>query len=114
VTYTNESKVAELGVQPATLAVHGAVSEPVAQEMAVGARERAKTDYAIAITGIAGPDGGTEAKPVGTVCFALAYEGGCDVRTFAMFGDRDMVRDRSTKMAMTMLRFKILGHPLPF
>ena len=113
-TYTNESKIAELGVQPSTLAVHGAVSEPVAHEMAAGARERAKSDYAIAVTGIAGPGGGTESKPVGTVCFALAHAARCDVRTFPMFGDRDMIRDRSAKMAMTMLRYHVLGHPLPF
>jgi len=114
VTYTNDSKVSQLGVSPATLAAHGAVSEPTAREMAIGARVRAKTDFALSITGIAGPDGGTTEKPVGTVCFGLAYEGGCQVRTFNMFGDRDMIRDRSTKMAMTMLRFHLLGKPLPF
>ena len=114
VTYTNESKIAELGVQPATLAAYGAVSEPVVLEMATGARERAKTDYALAISGVAGPDGGTPEKPVGLVCFAMAYDGGAIARTFNMFGDRDMVRDRSTKMAITMLRYHLLGQPLPF
>lgn len=113
VTYTNESKIAQLGVLPATLAAHGAVSEAVACEMAAGARERAKTDYALAITGVAGPGGGTPEKPVGMVCFAMAYDGGCDTRTFNMFGDRDMVRDRSAKMALTMLRFHLLSQQLP-
>ena len=114
VTYTNESKVAQLGVKEETLAAHGAVSQPTVAEMAVGARQRAGTDYALSISGIAGPDGGTPDKPVGTVCFGLAHAGGVLTRTFGMFGDRDMVRDRSAKMALTMLRFHLLGKPLPF
>ncbi|MDB5325868.1 MAG: CinA-like protein [Phycisphaerales bacterium] len=114
VTYTNESKMAQLGVKEETLATHGAVSQPTVAEMAVGARQRAGTDYALSISGIAGPDGGTPDKPVGTVCFGLAHAGGVVTRTFGMFGDRDMVRDRSAKMALTMLRFHLLGKPLPF
>ncbi|MGC4031774.1 MAG: competence/damage-inducible protein A [Tepidisphaeraceae bacterium] len=114
VTYTNESKINQLGVKPETLAAQGAVSEQTVAEMAVGARERAGTDYALSISGIAGPDGGTAEKPVGTVCFGLAFEGGVYTRTFGMFGDRDMVRDRSAKMALTLLRFKLLDAPLPF
>lgn len=114
VTYTNESKTAQLGVKPETLIAHGAVSEPTVAEMAAGARQRAGTDIALAVSGIAGPDGGTPDKPVGTVCFALAHAGGTRTRTIGMFGDRDMVRDRSAKMALTMLRFHLLGQPLPF
>lgn len=114
VTYTNESKVAQLGVKPETLAAHGAVSEQTVAEMAVGARQRAGTDFALSISGIAGPDGGTPEKPVGTVCFGLAHAGGVFNRTIGMFGDRDMVRDRSAKMALTILRFHLLGKPLPF
>ena len=82
--------------------------------MAAGARERAGTTYALSITGIAGPDGGTDAKPVGTVCIALATPRGVQVRKFLFPGDREMIRDRSSKMAMTLLRFELLGKPLPF
>ena len=114
VTYTNESKTAELGVKPETLAAHGAVSEQAVKEMAEGARQRAGVDIALSVSGIAGPDGGSEAKPVGTVCFGLAHAGGTLTRTFGMFGDRDMVRDRSAKMALALLRFHLLGVALPF
>lgn len=67
VTYSNEAKAQMIGVQPDTLDAHGAVSEPVVVEMAIGALKAARADYAISISGIAGPDGGSEAKPVGTV-----------------------------------------------
>jgi nicotinamide-nucleotide amidase len=72
VTYSNEAKQQFLGVRADTLEQHGAVSEPVAREMAEGARRVSHTDYAIAVTGIAGPGGGTPEKPVGTVFIALA------------------------------------------
>ena len=127
VTYSNEAKSAQLGVSTGTLITHGAVSEPVVHEMATGALRRAGTGAALAISGVAGPDGGTPEKPVGTVCIALAYSPGvcggvCDVvgeagvvaRTFRFSGDREFIRDRSAKMALTMLRFHLLGQPLPF
>lgn len=114
VTYSNAAKTEMLGVPADLITSHGAVSEPVAIAMASGARERAKATYALAISGIAGPDGGSEAKPVGTVCIALASPRGVAVRTFLFPGDREMIRDRSAKMAMTMLRFELLGKSLPF
>lgn len=76
VTYANEAKKRVLGVSAETLETHGAVSEAVAREMAVGARAGGMADYGLATTGIAGPSGGTESKPVGTVCIALACKEG--------------------------------------
>ncbi|MDF1565604.1 MAG: CinA family nicotinamide mononucleotide deamidase-related protein [Deltaproteobacteria bacterium] len=93
VTYANEAKVGVLGVSPATLEAKGAVSEEVALEMARGARRVGGADLALAITGIAGPEGGTEEKPVGTVCFAVSGPGEhelCLTRTFR--GSRERIR----------------------
>lgn len=120
ITYSNEAKTRELGVQPATLESHGAVSVEVAREMAEGALRESGADFALAITGIAGPGGGTALKPVGMVCIALATresgEAGVnvDARAFNFPGDREMVRDRSAKMALSMLRYHLLGKPMPF
>jgi nicotinamide-nucleotide amidase len=114
VTYSNESKTDLLQVAPELIATHGAVSEPVAEAMARGAQKQSGAPYALAITGIAGPDGGTPQKPVGTVCVALANAQQMIVRTFRFPGDREMVRDRSAKVALTMLRFALLGKPMPF
>jgi nicotinamide-nucleotide amidase len=113
ITYTNESKTAQLGVKPETLVAHGAVSLQTVREMAAGARERAGADFALAVSGVAGPGGGTEAKPVGTVCIGLAHAGGVEARQFTFTGDREMVRDRSAKMALMMLRCVLLGQALP-
>jgi len=114
VTYADEAKQSELDVPAPLLAQHGAVSEPVVATMADGARNKSGADYALAISGIAGPDGGTPDKPVGTVCIALCYQQRTIARTFRFLGDREMIRDRSAKMALTMLRFELLGKPLPF
>jgi nicotinamide-nucleotide amidase len=131
ITYSNQAKYERLGVPMEVINVYGAVSEPVVSAMARNARRLAKADYALAISGIAGPSGGSEAKPVGTVCVALAFpplplgegrgEGVSKVeespilaRTFLFPGDRAWVRDRSAKMALAMLRFHLLGKPLPF
>jgi nicotinamide-nucleotide amidase len=105
VAYANEAKVDLLGVDPALIEAHGAVSEPVAEAMAQGALRRFGADTAIAITGIAGPDGGTEEKPVGTVCFSVMLDGGPRLsRTLRLPGGRADIRDRSTTVAMHLLR----------
>jgi nicotinamide-nucleotide amidase len=114
VTYANAAKTSLLGVPEEMLSRHGAVSEPVVLAMATGAREQARVAYALAISGVAGPDGGTPDKPVGTVCLALAHPEGASARTFNFPGDREMVRDRSAKMALTMLRFHLLKKRMPF
>jgi nicotinamide-nucleotide amidase len=105
VSYSNQAKVELLGVDPALIEEHGAVSEPVAAAMAAGALRRFGADTAVAITGIAGPGGGTPEKPVGTVCFTVALAGGAtDTRTIRLPGNRSDVRERSTTVAMHMLR----------
>lgn len=108
--YSNEAKTELLGVDPALIAAHGAVSEPVAEAMAAGALARFGADTAVAITGIAGPGGGSAAKPVGTVCFAvLLGDGRRTVRTVRLPGERADVRERSTTVAMHLLRRTLLG-----
>lgn len=114
VTYSNELKTRELEVNPHLFETVGAVSEPVAIAMAKGARENAAADYALSITGIAGPDGGTDEKPVGTVWIGLSSSKGDIARRFTFPGDREMIRDRAAKMALTLLRFALLDKPLPF
>jgi nicotinamide-nucleotide amidase len=105
VAYTNEAKTDLLDVDPALLEAHGAVSEPVAEAMAHGALRRFGADTAFAITGIAGPGGGTDDKPVGTVCFSLTLAAGSTTtRTTQLAGDRSDIRNRSTTIAMHMLR----------
>jgi len=105
VAYSNEAKASMLGVEAALIELHGAVSEPVAAAMAAGALRRFGADTAIAITGIAGPGGGTPEKPVGTVCFsAMLADGRADTRTLRLPGNRSDVRERSTAVAMHMLR----------
>ncbi|HEX4792625.1 MAG TPA: nicotinamide-nucleotide amidohydrolase family protein [Humisphaera sp.] len=118
ITYANEAKTDLLKVDPTHIAGHGAVSVAVAREMAVGSLERGGADVSLAISGIAGPGGGTPEKPVGTVCIALAQKKSphpeANARTFILTGDREMIRDRAAKMALTMLRFHLIGKPLPF
>jgi nicotinamide-nucleotide amidase len=103
VAYANEVKVRDLGVPPALIEEHGAVSEPVAIAMATGVRRKLGVDVAVAITGIAGPSGGTDAKPVGMVVIAATGLGE-RVRTFYFTGDRQMVRALSTAAALDMVR----------
>jgi nicotinamide-nucleotide amidase len=87
---------------------HGAVSAPVAEAMAEGIRKRAETDFGLSITGIAGPDGGTEEKPVGTVFIALADELKTEHRRLKLPGDRNLVRWRASQAALDLLRRRLL------
>ncbi len=104
IAYANEAKVELLGVEPALIETHGAVSEPVAEAMAEGALHRFGADTAIAITGIAGPGGGSDEKPVGTVCFSVMLADGPTLtRSVRLPGNRADIRDRSTTVAMHLL-----------
>ncbi len=104
VTYSNAAKVDMLGVPETTLARHGAVSEAVARAMAQGALAHSRADWAVAITGIAGPGGGLPEKPVGTVCFAWACrDGGCEATVRHFSGDRAAVRRASVAFALNGL-----------
>ena len=110
VTYANSMKADRLGVPADVLASAGAVSAEVAGAMARGARERSGATCAVAITGIAGPGGGSDEKPVGTVWIAVVGPGDhADIRRFRFRGDRDEVRDRAAKSAVQQLRFGLLG-----
>ena len=101
VTYSNDAKIEMLGVRAETVAAHGAVSEAVAAEMAAGALARSAADLAVAVTGIAGPDGGSPAKPVGTVCFAWARKDGLIATETQRFpGDRAAVRRATVDVAL--------------
>ena len=105
VTYANEAKMAVLGVAPETLQRHGAVHETTAREMAEGARRVAQADFALSTTGIAGPDGGSPEKPVGTICIGLATPEECFTYRYVFpFGDRDLNRRIFTAMALDRLR----------
>lgn len=104
VTYSNQAKTRMLGVNAETIAEHGAVSEQTALEMALGALAHSEADIAAAITGIAGPDGGSADKPVGTVCFAWVTQNGMQLSASHRFtGDRDMVRKESVKTVFEQL-----------
>ena len=101
VTYSNEAKHEMLGVEVETLNAHGAVSEATAAAMATGALRHSDADWALSITGIAGPDGGSPEKPVGTVCFGWAgREAGVEVDTRHFAGDREAIRRQSVEFAL--------------
>ena len=104
ITYSNESKINTLGVDSKILSKYGAVSEEVAKQMAKGAADRAKSDVALSITGIAGPDGGTDEKPVGLVYIGLYLLGEVKVMKMDSWGSRDNVRRRAVSQALDMLR----------
>jgi nicotinamide-nucleotide amidase len=104
VTYSNEAKSQMIGVSEATLLEHGAVSEAVVVEMAIGSLRAARADYAISVSGIAGPDGGSAEKPVGTVWFGVASANGQGVTRGECFaGDRESVRRQATAYALNLL-----------
>jgi nicotinamide-nucleotide amidase len=104
VAYANDVKAAELAVPEPVLAEHGAVSPETAQAMAEGARSRLTADVAVSVTGIAGPDGGTDEKPVGLVYLHVAGPEGEEARRIDLPGDREMVRGRATTAALHLLR----------
>jgi len=107
VTYRNAAKTSELGIKADFIEKYSAVSEQVAEAMAKGARRRAGTDFAIGITGIAGPTGGSEQKPVGLVYITLDSDNSCETKRFIMSGDRESIRLRAARTALNMLRLKL-------
>jgi len=110
IVYADDAKKRLLGVDEALLRSHGAVSQEVAAAMAEGVLSRSGAEAGIAVTGIAGPDGGTEEKPVGTVWIAVALRGGdCQVRLFTFGGSRDMIRRRAAVAAMLFAEARLAG-----
>ena len=110
-SYANRIKEAALGVPPEMLASVGAVSEEVAVAMAEGAKERFSVDWTLSVTGVAGPDGGTPEKPVGTVWIGLAGPGGSSARKYTFSGNRPMIRERAIQAALERLRRQLLDIP---
>jgi nicotinamide-nucleotide amidase len=106
VTYSNEAKVALLGVDPGLIALHGAVSGPVAMAMAEGALHHSLADIAVSVTGVAGPGGGNELKPVGLVHFAVARRGRATVDAMSRFGD---IGRRQVRVAAVQEALRLLG-----
>jgi len=107
ITYSNQAKISELGVPADMIQEYGAVSEQVAESMARAARKKAGTDYAIGITGIAGPTGGTEQKPVGLVYISVDSENGCDTKRCFFHHDRQFIRLRAAQTVLNILRLKL-------
>ncbi len=113
VTYSNDAKQQMIGVSSSTLEKQGAVSEAVVREMAQGALDAAGADYALAVSGIAGPDGGSVEKPVGTVWFGFASKSDGTLARHQLFsGDRDAVRRQSTEYALQTLWEEFLKNKL--
>lgn len=112
VTYSNSSKVELVGVDSDDIEAHGAVSAPVAEQLADGARTRARVEMGVGITGIAGPEGGSEEKPVGLVFIGLASPGGKAVRKYRFMGTRKTIRERAAQAALDLMRRELAGLPL--
>lgn len=108
VAYHNDLKQQLLGVAPELMLQHGAVSEAVARAMATGVRRVCGADLGLAVTGVAGPDGGTPEKPVGTVYLALADQDGCQVVRCQFDGDRAAVRQQSVEKGLMMLKMRLM------
>jgi nicotinamide-nucleotide amidase len=112
VSYANAAKIELLGVAPSIIDEHGAVSRQVAEAMAEGARARLGADIAVAVTGIAGPGGGSPEKPVGTVWIAVAEASGVEARRYTLGDERPMVRQRSAYIALDLVRRAALQRPV--
>ncbi len=108
VAYSNDAKTRTLGVEPVLLLEHGAVSAPVAEAMAEGIRKRSRTDFGLSITGIAGPGGGSEDKPVGLVYIGLADDAHTEHRKLIIPGDRQLIRWRASQAALDLLRRRLI------
>lgn len=108
VAYSNDAKTRTLGVEPMLLLEHGAVSAPVAEAMAEGVRKRAGTDFGLSVTGIAGPGGGSEEKPVGLVYIALVDDVQTQHRRLMLPGDRSLIRWRASQAALDLLRRRLI------
>ena len=108
VTYSNQAKTTRLGVSPETLAAYGAVSMQTAREMAVGIRKTSKADIGIAITGIAGPGGGSVQKPVGLVYMAIADQNGAEAKKFRLTGNRIRIKNGSAMRLLNWLRLHLI------
>jgi nicotinamide-nucleotide amidase len=112
VTYSNPSKVELLGVKPGDLEAQGAVSAAIAEQMAAGARRKAGVEVGVGITGIAGPEGGSDDKPVGTVLIAVSSPRGEAVRKYHFVGTRNTIRERAAQTALDLARRHLRGLPL--
>lgn len=109
VTYSNEAKMRLLGVKEETLKTYGAVSRETALEMALGGAERSGTDVCVAITGLAGPGGGTDRKPVGLVFMACSLKGKTEVREYHFKGNREKIREQSMMKALDLVRLWVMA-----
>ena len=112
IAYADSAKTQLLDVNPATLSQHGAVSEETVKEMASGVRTRLGTDIGVALTGVAGPDGGTPDKPVGTACLALSMDGTLVSRQYKLWGNREWIKTLTSQLSLDWVRRALLKIPI--